>query len=351
MRYLMLSLSHATFQLPFHRPFTTAHGTKTVQPALLVSLSNGRATGYGEATQISYYPETLESMTATLAAQKGMIQRYSLTDPPRFWHFLHHLIPGQPFLTAALDMAAWDCMARMRRLPLYKILGVPWQTPPLTDRTIGFDTKENMLAALQANPWPSYKLKLPKPDDVEALRFLRLHTNAPFRIDANEGWDFDSAKRLLPELAALGVELLEQPLPRQEWEAQAELKVLSTSTLPIYADEACQEEEDVARCAGAYHGINIKLSKCSGLSPAIRMIPEAKKLGLKVMLGGMNESSVGAAAIAQLLPLADAADIDGPLLLAEDLAEGLSLQQGAIHFTEQSGLGIRLRPEVLDQLQ
>lgn len=344
----MLSIAHAAFELPFRQPFTTAHGTKTLQPSLLVRLNNGMATGFGEVTAISYYPETIESMAASLEAKKGMIQRYSLTDVPRFWHFLHHLIEGQHFLTAALDIAAWDCMANLRRMPLYKMLGVEWKNPPLTSFTIGYDTQEKMLVAMQARPWPVYKIKLPRPDDIDALRYLRQHSQAAFRIDANEGWNFESTKKLLPELAALGVELLEQPLPREEWEAQQELKQLSA--IPIYADEACQEEEDVARCAGAYHGINIKLAKCGGLSPAIRMIPEARRLGLKIMLGGMSESSVGAAAIAQLLPLADAADIDGPLLLADDLADGLKIENGQISFEVPQGLGVRLREEVMRKL-
>lgn len=344
----MLSLSHARFELAFRRPFTTAHGTKTKQDSLLVSLNNARATGFGEVTAISYYPETMDSMIASLEAKKGMIQRYSLTDVPRFWHFLHHLIEGQHFLTAALDIAAWDCMANMRRIPLYRALGVTWEQPAQTSFTIGYDTRENMLNAMKDRLWPVYKLKLPAPEDIAVLRYLRLHTDAAFRIDANEGWDFDSTKELLPELKALGVDLLEQPLPRGEWDAQKELKALSP--LPIYADEACQEEEDVAACAAAFHGINIKLSKCGGLSPAIRMIPDAREKGLKIMLGGMSESSVGAAAIAQLLPLADVADIDGPLLLADDLADGLTIAAGEIGFGAPQGLGVRMKPEVVGKL-
>lgn len=344
----MLSLTHAAFELPFERPFTTAHGTKTTQPTLLVGLNNGRATGYGEVAPSSYYPERMDSMLASLAAKKGMIARYSLTDVPRFWHFLHHLIEGQHFLTAALDIAAWDCMANMRRVPLYRALGIDWDKPADTSFTIGYDKKENMLAALQAKPWPAYKIKLRTPDDVDVLSFLRQHSKAIFRVDANEGWDFDGAKRILPDLAKLGVELLEQPLPRAEWDAQKELK--ACSTLPIFADEACQEEKDVEQCAKAYHGINIKLAKCGGLSPAIRMIPDAREKGLKIMLGGMTESSVGAAAIAQLLPLADYADIDGPLLLQENLADGLTIENGKIGFGTPQGLGVRLKPEVLQRL-
>lgn len=277
-------------------------------------------------------------MTATLEAKRGFIERYALTDPQRFWHYLDHLIPGQNFLIAALDIAGWDLFAQMRRMPLYRLLGLSRDKMPLTDYTIGIDTAEKMVDKLSAHPWPVYKIKLGRPDDIDLLRTLRANTDKPFRIDANEGFSFDEVKKLLPELKALGVTLIEQPLAKAEWEAMKELK--SLSKIPLFADESCVAETDVAKCADSFDGINIKLTKCGGITPALRMITEAKKSGLKIMLGSMNESTIGSAAVAHLLPAVDEADIDGPLLLQEDIASGLAYKDGIVNVSGLPGLGI-----------
>lgn len=278
-------------------------------------------------------------MIASLDEKKTMIERYALTDPGRFWHFLHHLIPGQHFLTCALDMAGWDLFAQMRRVPLYKLLNITRDKMPLTDYTIGIDSEEGMIAKMKAHPWPVYKVKVGGPHDIDKLRALRRHTEAPFRVDANEGWTFDDAQKILPELQQLGVTLVEQPLPRAEWDAMMELK--ATSPLPLFADESCQTEDTVKKCAAAFHGINIKLVKCGGITPAMRMITEARQLGIKVMMGSMSETTVGSAAIAHIMPLLDEADADGPLLLKQDLAEGLTYADGKIEISNRPGLGIR----------
>ncbi len=336
----MLQLKYYRFELPFEYPFITSHGAKTHQPTLITSLALGNVIGFGEAPAISYYNITVDDMIASLEAKKGMIERYALTDPQRFWHFLHHLIPGQHFLTAALDIAGWDLFAQLRRQPLYQLLGIKWDKAPLTDYTIGMDTPENMVAKMKAHPWPIYKIKVGKPDDIDSIRALRAHTDAPFRIDANEGWTFEEAKTLLPELKLLNVTLAEQPLPRGEYEAMKELKAISP--IPLYADESCCTEGDVAKCADGFDGINIKLTKCGGITPALRMIKEARTLGLKVMCGSMNESTIGSAAIANLLPLLDEVDADGPLLLSKDIAQGLKYDNGIITLSGRPGLGIRV---------
>jgi len=335
----MLQLKYYSFDLPFTHPFTIAKGTKTHQPTLITMLGLGQLRGCGEATAIGYYDVTIEGMMETLNARRADIERYALTDPQRFWHFLHHLIPGQHFLISALDTAGWDLFAQMRRMPLYQLLGIKWENVPVTDYTIGLDSPEIMVEKLQARPWPVYKIKCGSADDIDTLRLLRLHTNAPFRVDANEGWTLDDAKKLLPDLAKLGVVLVEQPLHRAAYEEMQELK--ATSVLPLYADESCRTEDEVKKCVGSYDGINIKLSKCGGITPALRMIKEAQKLGLRVMMGSMNESTVGAAAVAHLLPLLHEADVDGPLLLAQDLAEGLTYHNGIISLSGKPGLGIR----------
>lgn len=277
-------------------------------------------------------------MIASLEAKKGMIERYALTDPKRFWHFLHHLIPGQHFLTAALDIAGWDLFAQLRRQPLYQLLGLKWGEA-ITDYTLGVDTADVMVAKMKAHPWPIYKIKMKAAADIDLVKALREQTTAPFRIDANEAFSFDEARLLIPELQRLGVTMLEQPLQKTEWDAMKELK--ATSSIPLFADESCVEEKDVQQCADSFHGINIKLTKCGGITPALRMIEDARKLGLKVMVGSMNESSIGSAAIAHLTPLLDEVDADGPLLLKEDIATGLSYADGKINITPAPGLGIR----------
>jgi L-alanine-DL-glutamate epimerase-like enolase superfamily enzyme len=335
----MLQLKYYSFDLAFEYPFTISKGTKTHQPTLITSLGLGNFTGYGEAPAITYYNITVPEMIASLEAKRGMIERYALTDPQRFWHFLHHLIPGQHFLTAALDIAGWDLFAQMRRQPLYQLLGLKWENVPLTDYTIGMDTAENMIAKLQAHPWPVYKIKMGKASDIDILRQLRQHTAAPFRIDANESLTFDEAKALLPEMQQLNVTMLEQPLPKEDNEAMKELKAISP--IPLFADESCRTEDEVKNCAEGFHGINIKLTKCGGITPALRMIKEARALGLKVMIGSMNESTVGSAAMAHLLPLLDEVDADGPLLLKEDVAVGLKYDNGLIQLSGAPGLGVR----------
>lgn len=334
----MLQLRSYPFELAFQYPFTTNKGTKTHQPTLVVQLGLGQLRGHGEAPAIHYYNVSVDSMAATLEANRREIERYALTDPQRFWHFLHHLMPGQNFLIAALDIAGWDLFAQLRRQPLYQLLRLPWKAP-LTDYTLGIDTAENMIAKVQAHPWPIYKIKMRSPEDVDLVRALRATSDARFRVDANEAFSFEDTKRILPDLQALGVDMVEQPLAKTEWDAMKELKAISP--LPLFADESCVEESDVAKCADAFDGINIKLTKCGGITPALRMITEGRKLGMKVMLGSMNESTIGSAAMAHLLPLLDEIDADGPLLLKEDVAEGLQYDNGVMHVSNAPGLGVR----------
>ena len=184
-------------------------------------------------------------------------------------------------------------------------------------------TIEKMVEKMQAKPWPVYKIKVGTPDDIEIIRTLRKHTNAVFRVDANAAWTAEEALVKIPQLKELGVELVEQPLAKDDWEG---MKVLyERSSLPLFADESCVFENDVEKCYQHFHGINIKLTKCSGITPALRMIQKARSLNMKVMMGCMNESTIGTAAIAHFLPQLDYVDMDGPLLLAEDIATVLNM--------------------------
>ncbi|MBM3921695.1 MAG: dipeptide epimerase [Sphingomonadales bacterium] len=333
-------LRYSAHQLKFRDPFTISKGTKTHQPTLLVSLRLGKWTGYGEAPAITYYNISVEQMIADLEQKRMAVEKFAFTDPERYWHYLHHLFPQNPFLVCALDMAGWDLFGKMRGVSLQKLFNGPTGTAPLTDYTIGIDSQEKMLEKMLAKPWPIYKIKVGTVDDLTRLKAIRANTQSTLRVDANAAWSLETALQLLPALEELGVELVEQPLAKEDWEGMSIL--YKRSPLPLIADESCVGLSDVPRCADLFHGINIKLTKCSGLTPARQMIEKAKDLKLKIMLGSMNESSVGTAALAHLLPFVDYADLDGPLLLDEDLATGIEFDNGRVIVSSNAGLGVDL---------
>lgn len=325
-------------QLPFTHPFTISKGTKTHQPTFVVELDFNGIKGYGEAPAIAYYNIPVEKMQSDLDAKKNFLEKFAFTDPERYWHYLHHLYPANGFLVCALDIAAWDLFGKLKRQPLFKMFGADPAQMPVTDYTIGIDTTEKMIAKMQETPWPVYKIKLGTDRDMEIMESLRRHTDTPLRIDANAAWAKEEALEKINAFASMNVEFIEQPLSKDDWEGMAWL--YERSPLPLVADESCVFEQDVARCEGHFHGINIKLTKCTGITPALRMIKDARARGMKIMLGCMNESTIGSAALAHLAPLADWLDMDGPLLLAEDLATGLHYNFGKVSLPENPGLGI-----------
>lgn len=333
-----MQLRYWEHRLKFKYPFTISKGTKTHQPTLVVELSLGTWRGYGEAPAITYYNITTEKMISDLEKKKSLVEKFAFTDPERYWHYLHHLFPDNPFLVCALDMAGWDLYGKMKNTPLWKLWGGDMSKAPLCDYTIGIDTAEKMVSKLKELPWPVYKVKVGSPDDLSILKALRENTEADIRVDANAGWSLETALTILPTLKELGVSLIEQPLAKDNWEDMKQL--YAASSIPLYADESCVRETDVEKCVGYFHGVNIKLTKCSGITPARRMIKEAHDKGLKVMVGSMNESTIGSAAIGQLLPFIEEVDMDGPLLLTEDLATGIEYDYGRIILSGIPGLGI-----------
>ena len=335
-----MKLSYQKINLPFQYPFTISNGrTKTHQPSLIVLLQLGSFIGVGEAPAIVYYQVTVDKMIEDLEAKRSFIEKFAFTEPERFWHYLHHLFPDNPFLVCALDMAAWDIYGKMKGKPLYELWQTNWENTPVTDYTIGIDTIDKMVAKMQAKPWPVYKIKLGTDEDIAIVEALRKHTDAVLRIDANAGWTTNEALEKIPPLAQLGVEFIEQPLAKDNWEGMKEL--YAQSALPLFADESCVFEKDVKICYQHFHGINIKLTKCSGITPAIRMIQEARSLHMKVMMGSMNESTIGSAAIVHFLPQLDYVDVDGPLLLTEDVASGIRFDYGQVKISSLPGLGIQ----------
>lgn len=335
-------------QLLFHRvdlrlkhTFTIAHDSRDVQPTLIVELRDGPYSGYGEATATRYYGVTIDGMVAALDGVRTRIEAADLADPEAFWADMQPHLAQHPFALCALDQAAWDLWAKRQEQPLHRIWNLDTSRNPLTNYTIGLGTTDRMVEKMLEFPWPLYKIKLGRPEtDMETVRAMRSQTDALFRVDANCGWTPSDTIAKSRALAELNVEFIEQPLPAGDWEGAK--AVFESSALPVIADESCIVESDVDQCAGYFHGVNIKLTKCGGLTPARRMITRARQLGLRVMVGCMTESSVGISAIAQLLPLLDYADLDGSLLIANDPATGVTFDQGRVVYASGNGTGVCL---------
>jgi L-alanine-DL-glutamate epimerase-like enolase superfamily enzyme len=328
------------YTLPLKHTFSISRESHDFQDTIIASLTLNGQTGFGEATSNPYYKITVESMKGEIGAISKEIEKFEFTTPDVFHAFL--VSKGlSNFAICALDLAAHDLYGKLLGKPLYEIWGTNIENYPMTNYTIGIASIDVMLAKMQEMPWPIYKIKLGTADDVAIVRELRNHTNAIFRIDANCAWTAQETIFNAPLLKELGVEFLEQPLKADDWSGMEE--VMHHSVLPVMADESCILESDVEKCALHFSGINIKLTKCGGLTPALRMIKKGKGLGLKVMVGCMTESTVGISAIAQLLPQLDYVDMDGALLLKSDIATGVHIEpNGKVIFPKIAGTGVQL---------
>ncbi len=328
------------FALELKHTFSISRESHDFQDTLILGLSLKGKTGFGEATSNPYYKISVESIMAEILAIENELAVYNFETPEKFHSFLCTKKLSN-FAICALDLAANDLYGKLLEKPLYEIWQTTTQHYPITNYTIGLDTVEKMVEKMKEKPWPIYKIKLGTDHDVELVRELRKHSNAIFRIDANCAWSDDETISNAPLLKELGVEFLEQPLKADDWQGMK--KVQKHSVLPIVADESCILEANVEKCGLHFSGINIKLTKCGGLTPARRMIKKARTLGLKVMVGCMTESSVGISAIAQLLPQLDYVDMDGAMLLKNDIAEGVVIaSDGKIIFPSLGGSGIRI---------
>ena len=328
------------YDLKLKHTFTISRKSIDVQPCVIVTLKDGKFSGFGEASSNPYYNITVPMMIADLEKIRPIIESSGTETPEGFWAKMHPYLKDNLFALCALDNAYNDLYARKKEKKLYELWNYTTEKNPLTDYTIGIAPIEKMVAKMKELPWPIYKIKLGTQEDIAIVKALREHSNAIFRIDANCGWGVDETINNSIALKKLGVEFLEQPLPANDWEGHKE--VFNHSALPVIADESCIKEEDVALCFNHFHGVNIKLAKCGGLTPGRRMIQEAKQLGLHTMAGCMTESTVGISAIAQILPELDYVDMDGPLLLSEDIASGVSLEFGKINYADGNGTGVQL---------
>lgn len=335
-----MKLQLHSYDLVLKHTFTISRESRNTQPTLIVELTDDGFSGFGETSSNTYYQITMENLNDQITENKAFIESLSDATPDEFWKKLQPLFKNNMFALCALDMAFNDLYARKQGKKLYEVWGLNPDNNPMTDYTIGIDSIETMVAKMKELPWPIYKIKLGTKNDIEIVTELRKHTDAIFRIDANCGWTADEAIENSFKLKELGVEFLEQPLPAADIEGHK--KVFENSALPIIADESCIVESDVEKCAGLFHGVNVKLTKCGGLTSGKRMLEKAKSLGLKTMVGCMTESSIGISAIAHLLPLLNYVDMDGSLLLKEDIATGIIIKDGVILYANENGIGTSL---------
>lgn len=329
------------FDLPLRHTFTIARESCDIQESVVVELIIDGVSGFGEATTSNYYGVTKEGLKQSLKSVSEFLKGYSFSDPSTLWSVLKSTFNLEPFVLCAIDLAAYDLWGRLNEKPTWQLLGFSLETCPASDYTIGIDSIEKMVEKLnEFEGWPIYKIKLGTKEDLEIIRELRRHTKAIFRIDANCGWTSQETINNAVELKALGVEFIEQPLKADDWEGMK--KVHEHCCLPIIADESCVLEADVKKCAGIFDGVNIKLTKCGGITPALRMIAEGKSLNLKTMVGCMIESTVGISGIAQILPLLDYVDMDGAELISKDIATGVKVNKGKVEYPSRNGSGIHL---------
>ncbi len=339
--------------LKIRETFRIAREVRDIQEALIVELQENQngtlLSGLGETTANPYYGFDIHTMQQELEQLRELIETYQIGDkghtagkPEDFWQYLYPHLKGRLFTLCAVDIAAHDLYGKKTGKPLYKIWGLNPKEAPVSNYTIGIDTIDKMVRKMKATPWPIYKIKLGTREDLDIVRTLRKQTDAVFRVDANCAWGVEETIENARELKKLGVEFIEQPLRADDMEGMKE--VFKNAVLPLIADESCITEDDVRKCHRHFHGINIKLTKCGGITPALRMIREARALGMKVMVGCMTESTVGISAIAHLAPMLDFVDMDGAMLLAEDVATGVTVKEDGILFPQENGTGARLLP-------
>ncbi|MGW0290966.1 dipeptide epimerase [Streptomyces tuirus] len=328
-------------RLTDHDVWRSAREAIPVQPGVLVELTAGGRSGFGEASAFmtDRYNSSLDALHAALRRAAPTLRELPADDPEGAFSVLAPLLSGSPFALAALDVAAHDLAARLAGVPLWRRLGAAEPGALRSSYSIGLDEPAVMVRKLLEKPaWPAYKVKLAAPGDLHILKALREHTDAPFFVDGNCGWEPAATHAALGAMAELGVTLLEQPFPRDMWTEAKALKDISP--IPVYADESITGPEDLEACAEAFHGVNLKLMKAGGITPALRMLRAARAAGLGTMLGCMPESSAGVSATAHLGPFVDHLDADSIALLAVDTGVGVLLDdKGGITLPAAPGTG------------
>jgi L-alanine-DL-glutamate epimerase-like enolase superfamily enzyme len=321
--------------------FTIATASRTSTPGMLVEVEHDGVIGYGEASMPPYLGETQASAAAFLA----LIDLGRFPDPFQLGEILpaiDALAPGNTAAKAAVDIALHDWIGKKLGAPWHRIWGLDPAKAPVTSFTIGIDTPDIVRQKTrEAAPYKIIKVKLGRDPatDRALIDAIREVTDCPITVDANQGWpDRADALRMIEWLATRGVLFIEQPMPKENPDDTAWLR--ERSPLPLIADESVQRLPDVRRALGVFDGINIKLMKCTGLREAHQMITVARALGLKVMLGCMTETSCAISAAAQLSPLVDWADLDGALLIKNDVFLGTTVVDGKLTLNGLPGIGV-----------
>jgi L-alanine-DL-glutamate epimerase-like enolase superfamily enzyme len=318
--------------------FVIARESRDEEDVVQVEIVHGGLTGRGEAAPIERYAESPASALAFAQEHAQLLG----DDPFALEEIGVRLaeVPGEQAAKAALDAALHDLHGKLLGVPVWRLLGLPRTGPP-TSWTIWLGDPDDMARRTErvAGRFRRLKLKLGGGDglDVERVRAVRSRTDLPLQVDVNEWWSLDEALDAIPQLAELGVQYVEQPLPAGD-PGGAELR--RRSPVPVYVDEDCHTLADVAACAEISHGINIKLAKSGGIREAVRMAHAARALGLGVMLGCMVESGLGIAAGCVVAPLCDHVDLDGNLLIAEDPCPGVEFSDGVQVPSDRPGLGV-----------
>src|SRR5436190_23673855 len=332
---MRLSARKATIELA--ETFVISRSSQDSADVVYVEVEHDGVTGHGEAAPIGRYDQSADSALAYL---DGLDDELG-DDPWALEEIEERLPPGEPAARAAIDAAIHDLQGKLAGQPVWRLLGLR-REGPATSWTIWLGDPDDMARRTEAveGRFKRLKLKLGGRDglDVERVRAVRGVTDLPLMVDVNEAWSLDEAVEALPELAELGVEYCEQPLPAHD-PAGPELK--ERSPLPIFVDEDCHVAADVPVCAERAHGLNIKLAKSGGIREAVRIADVARALGLGVMLGCMNESGLAVAAGAQIASLCDHVDLDGNLLLRHDPWPGVELVDGVQLPSDSPGLGVR----------
>lgn len=337
-----MKLSWERYELKLAHVFTVASYSRTTTPDIQVKIEYDGYTGYGEASMPPYLGQTYESVENFLA--KVDLEQFS--DPFQIDDILTYvdsLSEGDGAAKAAVDIALHDLVGQLIGLPWWKIWGLNAAKAPNTTFTIGIDTPEVVLEKTKecADKFNILKVKVGLDNDYEMIETIRKVTDLPIAVDANQGWK--DKQKALDEIFWLkehGIVMVEQPMPKEMLDETAWLK--ERSPLPLYADEAIQRLKDIPRIKGAYHGINIKLMKCTGMREAWKMANYARAEGMQVMVGCMTETSCAVTAAAQISPVVDFADLDGNLLIANDRFKGMVVEKGRITLSDVPGLGLQL---------
>ena len=333
------NLSFMPYTLQLRHSFNLATSSRTTTPVVLLKLQFENYVGYGEASMPPYLGESQESVIRFLST----LDLSGFNDPfqnERIFEYINQTSTGNYAAKAAVDMAVNDLKGQILNKPLHAIWGFDAQKSPNTSFTIGIDSPEIVRRKIrEAEPYKLLKIKLGRENDRETVELIRALTTKPLCVDVNQGWtDRKYALDMIQWLKEMHVIFVEQPMPKSALDDIAWLT--QHSPLPIIADEAFQTYSDLAGMKGLYHGINIKLMKCGGLTPALKIANEAKQHNLRLMVGCMTETSCAVSAASQLAPLAEWADLDGNLLISNDIFEGIQIEDGKVMVPQKPGIGV-----------